>query len=350
MRSRMRHRTVAALAAALHDVRTGRFERSLSALTAAGAAITAAEIYLAHDGASFGNKMMWWPVVDRADRGPGRDRRGVLRARRPDRAAAGLARPSSPTACRAPTCTRGASRSGPAAVDPLQHGDRAAAVRAAAGHPGRRDGPARRGAAPGEVDAGAATLMPYRSPASARSPRSPRPVPRLRRARPGRRVGRRHRRRRAGPAGAARDLAFFTPAEGRSPRRCWTCCSPRTASPRVPVLALIDARLADRRDRRLALRRHARGRPGLARHAGRPRRGRRGSATARGFARLRPATSRRALIQAVQDLAARREPGTACPPPTCGACGPATPAPRSTPTPGRGTRSASPARPTRAAT
>ena len=49
--------------AASRDVRTGRFERSLSAVTAAGAAITAAEIYLSHDGASFGNKMMWWPVV-----------------------------------------------------------------------------------------------------------------------------------------------------------------------------------------------------------------------------------------------------------------------------------------------
>ncbi len=48
---------------AVHDVRTGRFERSLSALTAAGAAITAGEIYLSHDGASFGNKMMWWPIV-----------------------------------------------------------------------------------------------------------------------------------------------------------------------------------------------------------------------------------------------------------------------------------------------
>jgi hypothetical protein len=48
---------------AITDVRTGRFERSLSALTAAGAAITAGEIFLSHDGASFGNKMMWWPVV-----------------------------------------------------------------------------------------------------------------------------------------------------------------------------------------------------------------------------------------------------------------------------------------------
>lgn len=48
---------------ALRDVRTGRFERTLAALTAAGAAITAGEIYLSHDGASFGNKMMWWPVA-----------------------------------------------------------------------------------------------------------------------------------------------------------------------------------------------------------------------------------------------------------------------------------------------
>jgi hypothetical protein len=48
---------------AVHDIRTGRFERTLAALTAAGAAVTAGEIYLSHDGASFGNKMMWWPVA-----------------------------------------------------------------------------------------------------------------------------------------------------------------------------------------------------------------------------------------------------------------------------------------------
>ena len=48
---------------AVRDVRTGRFERSLSALTAAGAVITTAEIFMSHDGASFGNKMMWWPIV-----------------------------------------------------------------------------------------------------------------------------------------------------------------------------------------------------------------------------------------------------------------------------------------------
>lgn len=51
------------LRTALQDVRGGRFERTLSALTAAGAAVTTAEIYLSHDGASFGNKMMYWPVV-----------------------------------------------------------------------------------------------------------------------------------------------------------------------------------------------------------------------------------------------------------------------------------------------
>ncbi|HEU5268446.1 MAG TPA: hypothetical protein VFU36_00885 [Jatrophihabitans sp.] len=48
---------------ALTDVRTGRFERTLAGLTAVGAGITTAEIYLSHDGASFGNKMMWWPIA-----------------------------------------------------------------------------------------------------------------------------------------------------------------------------------------------------------------------------------------------------------------------------------------------
>lgn len=52
-----------AIAAGLHDVRTGRFERTLAALGAAGAAATTAEIYMSHDAASFGNKMMWVPIV-----------------------------------------------------------------------------------------------------------------------------------------------------------------------------------------------------------------------------------------------------------------------------------------------
>ena len=48
---------------ALRDIETGRFERSLSALTAAGALVTGAEIWLEHDRASFGNRMMWVPVA-----------------------------------------------------------------------------------------------------------------------------------------------------------------------------------------------------------------------------------------------------------------------------------------------
>ncbi|WP_433875383.1 hypothetical protein [Sinomonas atrocyanea] len=47
----------------LENVEKGRFERSLSALTAAGALVTAAEIYFEHDRASFGNPWMWAPVA-----------------------------------------------------------------------------------------------------------------------------------------------------------------------------------------------------------------------------------------------------------------------------------------------
>ena len=47
----------------IRNVRHGRFERSLAALTAAGAVITAAEIYFEHDKASFGNRWMWAPVI-----------------------------------------------------------------------------------------------------------------------------------------------------------------------------------------------------------------------------------------------------------------------------------------------
>lgn len=45
------------------DVAHGRFERSLSGVTAFAAAVTTAEIYLEHYRASFGNKMMWSPVL-----------------------------------------------------------------------------------------------------------------------------------------------------------------------------------------------------------------------------------------------------------------------------------------------
>lgn len=47
----------------MSDIQHGRFERSLSALTAFAALVTTAEIYLEHYRASFGHKMMWSPVV-----------------------------------------------------------------------------------------------------------------------------------------------------------------------------------------------------------------------------------------------------------------------------------------------
>lgn len=45
------------------DVEHGRFERSLSGLTALAALVTTAEIYFEHYRASFGNKWMWSPIV-----------------------------------------------------------------------------------------------------------------------------------------------------------------------------------------------------------------------------------------------------------------------------------------------
>jgi len=51
------------LAHVLRNVEHGRFERTLAGITAVGAVITGAEVFLAHDRASFGNKMMWLPVA-----------------------------------------------------------------------------------------------------------------------------------------------------------------------------------------------------------------------------------------------------------------------------------------------
>jgi hypothetical protein len=47
----------------VRNIEHGRFERSLSALTAVGALVTTAEIYFEHYKASFGDKMMWSPIV-----------------------------------------------------------------------------------------------------------------------------------------------------------------------------------------------------------------------------------------------------------------------------------------------
>lgn len=54
---------VSVLSRAVRDIRTGRFERMLSALTAAGAAVSTVEIFLEHDSASFGNRWMWAPIA-----------------------------------------------------------------------------------------------------------------------------------------------------------------------------------------------------------------------------------------------------------------------------------------------
>lgn len=45
------------------NVAHGRFERSLSGLTALAAAVTTAEIFIEHYRASFGNKVMWSPIL-----------------------------------------------------------------------------------------------------------------------------------------------------------------------------------------------------------------------------------------------------------------------------------------------
>jgi hypothetical protein len=48
---------------AVRNIEHGRFERSLSGLTAFAAAVTTAEIYVEHYRASFGNRMMWSPIM-----------------------------------------------------------------------------------------------------------------------------------------------------------------------------------------------------------------------------------------------------------------------------------------------
>ena len=47
----------------VRNVEHGRFERSLSGLTAASALVTGVEIYLEHYKARFGNKWMWSPIA-----------------------------------------------------------------------------------------------------------------------------------------------------------------------------------------------------------------------------------------------------------------------------------------------
>ena len=81
----------------------------------------------------------------------------------------------------------------------------------------------------------------------------------------------------AAPARAAVRHPVLHPGRGRPcARRAAATCSPGSRTTRAIPVAGDDRRPAGRgRDRRLALRRHARGRPGLAGHARLPRRGRR---------------------------------------------------------------------------
>ncbi len=61
--SRREHGTAVGIDRLVRNIETGHFERSLSALTAVGSLVTAAEIYFEHDRASFGNAWMWAPVA-----------------------------------------------------------------------------------------------------------------------------------------------------------------------------------------------------------------------------------------------------------------------------------------------
>ena len=57
------HEAIHLIDRAVANVQHGRFERSLSGLTAVAAVVTTAEIYIEHYKAGFGNKWMWSPIL-----------------------------------------------------------------------------------------------------------------------------------------------------------------------------------------------------------------------------------------------------------------------------------------------
>ena len=229
-----------------HDVRTGRFERSLSALTAAGAAITAGRDLPVPRRRQLRQQDDVVADRGRADRDPGRDRRGVLRAAPPAPCCRSASAAIVVNGLQGTYLHCAGHRATPRRLHPLQHGVRTAGVRPAAGLPGRRDGPAGRGAAPRRPAAATAIsdALPQPQPAR-RHPAAPGPLPRLRRAGP------------ASTRGTTSPPGWCWPGSRR--RTNWPS-SPRTRSaiaaplldlllaqdsdPRVPVLALIDTRLA----------------------------------------------------------------------------------------------------------
>ena len=213
--------------------------------------------------------MMWWPIVVVPTAIPA----GIARcspAAPPTPCCRWPRRRSSSTACRAPTCTGGASRNAPAGSP------------ATTWRPGRRC--SRRCWPPwsaawdcwprccaAKATAARRRLMPFRSPTPARRhPAGPGPVPRLRRPGPGRGLGRRHRRGGAGPARPARASWRSSPRHEVGDRRTAAGSAARPGHRTAGPGAGPDRRPpGGRRDRRLALRRPARGRPGLAGHPAR---------------------------------------------------------------------------------
>ena len=98
----------------IRDVETRPLRAGLCALTAVGAAVTGAEIWLEHDRASFGNHMMWLPVAITPCLSASPPWAGSSPSGWPRRCCRSSRRSWWPTASKASTCTCGASPSGPA--------------------------------------------------------------------------------------------------------------------------------------------------------------------------------------------------------------------------------------------
>ena len=193
--------------------------------------------------------------------------------------------------------------------------------------------------------------MPYRlTEPSRRHPAGPRPLPRLRRARLGRRLGRRDGRASSSAASRTPPTSPSSPRpRWRSRRHCSTCSSRRTASRGCRCSSCSTP--ASRWVRRTA---------GTTTTS--PRTATPGATRCPGSTKTRASTStvpaspsstragRPRWFRTCKSSPRPANRGTECPPSACGACGRDMRARPSTPTPGPGTRSASLARPTRAAT
>ena len=319
----------------VRNVETGRFERSLSALTAVGSLVTAAEIYFEHDKASFGNRLMWLPVA-LGPVGAAAGVAGVLSQRMaktalPVASAAIVANGLQGTYLHARgiaqkpggwSNTRYNMEMGPPLLAPLLvtmvggMGLLAAILRRE--RVSRLPEPAGGDRFPGfDVMAQARHWDPATTAVVAARLGTP-------------------------------------PTSGSSPRRrrrspsalCDQLLDQRT-EPRVPVVAMVDARLAERQTDGW----HYEDMPPDGEAWRESLADLDADAALRCGTRASSAASwedQTAIVQGVQDLG--RDGGTGSSPGTCGACGPATSALPSTPTPGPGRRSASAGPPTRAGT